>query len=181
VRRLGDQGLTVRFTTNTDSVPPAALADRLARRGFPATEDELVTPIAVAARLFGSMPQARVLAVAADGVRELLAGRLAGPGERVTHVLVADPATGQPMTTWPPTSAVVTRSARPRCRSAAARVTAPQPGAEASRTRSSTAPPTCQDCSKAERPTTALVAGSGSVGPRRHPVHRTDAGCHLLG
>jgi HAD superfamily hydrolase (TIGR01458 family) len=94
VRRLRDQGLTVRFTTNTDSLPPAALADRLARLGFPATQDELVTPIAVAARLFGSMPGARVLAVAADGVRELLAGWLAGPGERVTHVLVADPSYG---------------------------------------------------------------------------------------
>jgi Haloacid dehalogenase-like hydrolase len=39
----------VRFTTNTDSIAPAALADRLARLGFPAAEDELVTPIAVAA------------------------------------------------------------------------------------------------------------------------------------
>jgi HAD superfamily hydrolase (TIGR01458 family) len=94
VRRLRDLGLTVRFCTNTDSLPPAALADRLARLGFPATEDELVTPIAVAARRFGSMPGARVLAVAADRVRELLAGWLAGPGQRVTHVLVADPSYG---------------------------------------------------------------------------------------
>jgi hypothetical protein len=52
----------VRFTTNTDSVAPAALADRLARLGFPASEEELVTPIAVAERLFASSPQARVLA-----------------------------------------------------------------------------------------------------------------------
>jgi HAD superfamily hydrolase (TIGR01458 family) len=94
VRWLCDQGLTVRFTTNTDSIPPAALADRLARRGFPASEEELVTPIAVAERLFASTDQARVLAVAADGVRQLLAGCLAGPGERATHVLVADPSYG---------------------------------------------------------------------------------------
>jgi HAD superfamily hydrolase (TIGR01458 family) len=94
VRWLCDQGLTVRFTTNTDSIPPAALADRLARRGFPASEEELVTPIAVAGRLFASTDQARVLAVAADGVRQLLAGCLAGPGERATHVLVADPSYG---------------------------------------------------------------------------------------
>jgi Haloacid dehalogenase-like hydrolase len=79
VRWLRDQGLTVRFTTNTDSVAPAALADRLARLGFPASEDELVTPIAVAERLFASSPLARVLA-----------GCLAGPGDRVTHVLVAE-------------------------------------------------------------------------------------------
>ena len=90
VRWLRDQGLTVRFTTNTDSITPAALAERLARLGFQAAEDELVTPIAVASRLFTSADDARVLAVAADGVRRLLAGRLAGPGDRVTHALVAE-------------------------------------------------------------------------------------------
>jgi ribonucleotide monophosphatase NagD (HAD superfamily) len=47
VRWLRAQGLTVRFTTNTDSISPTALADRLA-----------------------------------------------GPGERATHVLVADPGHG---------------------------------------------------------------------------------------
>ncbi|HEV8163148.1 MAG TPA: hypothetical protein VGR74_01635, partial [Actinomycetota bacterium] len=72
VRWLRAQGLTVRFTTNTDSIPPAGLADRLARLGFPAAEDELVTPIAVAAQLLGSTDEARVLAVAADGVCQLL-------------------------------------------------------------------------------------------------------------
>ncbi len=94
VRWLRDQGLTVRFTTNTDSITPAALADRLARLGLAATEEELVTPIAVAARLLAPNPDARVLAVAAGGVRELLADWLAGPGDRVTHVLVADPSYG---------------------------------------------------------------------------------------
>lgn len=94
VRWLRDQGLTVRFCTNTDSIAPAALADRLTRRGFPASEDELVTPVAVAARVFASAPEARVLAVAADGVRQLLARFLAGPGEPASHVLVADPGYG---------------------------------------------------------------------------------------
>jgi HAD superfamily hydrolase (TIGR01458 family) len=94
VRWLRDQGLTVRFCSNTDSISPAALADRLAQRGFPAAEEELVTPVAVAARLFGSMPEARVLAVAADEVRQLLAGFLVGPGAPATHVLVADPSYG---------------------------------------------------------------------------------------
>jgi ribonucleotide monophosphatase NagD (HAD superfamily) len=231
VRWLRDQGLTVRFTTNTDSVTPAALADRLARLGFPAAEDELVTPVAVAARLFASAPRTRVLAVAADGVRQLLARFLAGPGEPATHVLVADPsfgatyddldaafralrtgaelvatqvnrvarrddgehldtggwvrlleyATGETarvlgkpspefftapwtrsaadrtprwssVTTWPPTSAVGRRSARPRCWSAAARATAPGRTPRPSRTRSSTASPTCPDCSGADAP-----------------------------
>ena len=94
VRWLRGQGLTVRFCTNTDSIAPAALADRLARLGFPASEDELVTPVAVAARVFASAPEARVLAVAADGVRQELAGFLVGPGEPATHVLVADPSFG---------------------------------------------------------------------------------------
>jgi HAD superfamily hydrolase (TIGR01458 family) len=94
VRWLREQGLTVRFCTNTDSVTPAALADRLARLGFAADEGELVTPVAVAARLFGADPEARVLAVAAGEVRELLGDRLAGPGEPVTHLLVADPSYG---------------------------------------------------------------------------------------
>jgi HAD superfamily hydrolase (TIGR01458 family) len=94
VRRLREQGLAVRFCTNTDSVTPSELAERLAQRGFRVREDELVTPVAVAAQLLGSDPEARVLAVAAGGVRELLADRLAGTGERVTHVLVADPSYG---------------------------------------------------------------------------------------
>jgi HAD superfamily hydrolase (TIGR01458 family) len=94
VRWLRDQGLTVRFCTNTDSVAPAALADRLARRGFPASPEELVTPVAVAARRFASAPRARVLAVAAEGVRQELAGFLAEPGQPATHVLVADPSYG---------------------------------------------------------------------------------------
>jgi HAD superfamily hydrolase (TIGR01458 family) len=94
VRWLRDQGLTVRFCTNTDSIPPAALAHRLARLGYPAGIEELVTPVAVADRLFASVPEARVLAVAADGVREVLARFLAGPGEPVSHVLVADPSYG---------------------------------------------------------------------------------------
>ena len=34
VRWLRDQGLTVRFCTDTDSIPPAALADRLAGPGI---------------------------------------------------------------------------------------------------------------------------------------------------
>ena len=94
VRWLRDQGLAVRFCTNTDSVTPAALADRLARRGFQVAPDELVTPVAVAAQVLASSPEARVLAVAAGGVRRLLADHLAGPGEAVTHVLVADPSYG---------------------------------------------------------------------------------------
>jgi HAD superfamily hydrolase (TIGR01458 family) len=94
VQWLRERGMAVRFCTNTDSVTSAALAERLRGRGFQVAEDELVTPIKVAAQMLGADPRARVLAVAADGVRELLADRLAGPGERISHVLVADPSYG---------------------------------------------------------------------------------------
>jgi ribonucleotide monophosphatase NagD (HAD superfamily) len=73
---------------------PAALADRLGRFGFEAFEEELVTPVAVAERLFASASQARVLAVAAEGVRQLLGRFLVGPDAPATHVLVADPSYG---------------------------------------------------------------------------------------
>jgi hypothetical protein len=76
---------------HTDSITPAALADRLARRGFQTSAEELVTPVAVAAQRFGSTDEARVLAVAAAGVRQLLGRFLAGPDAPATHVLVADP------------------------------------------------------------------------------------------
>jgi HAD superfamily hydrolase (TIGR01458 family) len=94
VRRLRELGLTLRFCTNTDSVAPAALADRLAGRGFEVAGDELVTPVQVAARLLAAARDARVLAVAAESVRGLLGDHLAGPGEPATHVLVADPSYG---------------------------------------------------------------------------------------
>ena len=94
VQRLRDHGFTVRFATNTDSITPAALAGRLAGFGLEASEDELVTPVAVAAQRFAATPGARVLAVASGQVRDLLGGCLAGPGEPATHVLVADPSYG---------------------------------------------------------------------------------------
>jgi hypothetical protein len=95
VRRLRDQGLTVRFCTNSDPVSPAALADRLARFGFEASEGGWSPR---------SQCRTRVLAVAADPVRRLLAEHLAGPGQAATHVLVADPSYGRPTTTWTPPS-----------------------------------------------------------------------------
>jgi HAD superfamily hydrolase (TIGR01458 family) len=94
VRWLRDQGLTVRFCTNTDSIAPAALADRLAGRGFEASEEELVTPVAVAERLFASASPVRVLTIAAEGVRQLLSRFLVGPDGPATRVLVADPSYG---------------------------------------------------------------------------------------
>jgi len=94
VGRLRQGGLAVRFVTNTDSVTPEALVERLAGMGIRAAAGEVLTPVSLAARLFADLRGARVLAVAAPAVRELLAGALAGPGERPTHVLVCDPSFG---------------------------------------------------------------------------------------
>jgi ribonucleotide monophosphatase NagD (HAD superfamily) len=151
VRWLRAQGLTVRFCTNTDSIPPAALADRLARLGLPATEEELVTPVAVAAQRFASTDEARVLAVAADGVRQLLAGCLAGPGDRVTHVPVADPSYGA---TYDDLAADIGGGRAVGAATVLVRSgkgDRPSRAPKSSRTRSSTASPTCRDCSEAER------------------------------
>jgi HAD superfamily hydrolase (TIGR01458 family) len=94
VASLRRAGLHLRFLTNTDSVPPAALVERLGAMGVEAAEGEVLTPVALAARLFGERPGSRVLAVAAPAVRELLGGATAGPGERPTHVRVCDPSFG---------------------------------------------------------------------------------------
>jgi HAD superfamily hydrolase (TIGR01458 family) len=94
VERLRRAGRALRFLTNTDSVPPAALVERLRRLGVEAAAGEVLTPVALAARLFGERPGSRVLAVASPPVRELLGGVLAGPDEPPTHVLVCDPSFG---------------------------------------------------------------------------------------
>jgi HAD superfamily hydrolase (TIGR01458 family) len=94
VASLRRGGLALRFLTNTDSVPPAALVERLRAMGVEAADGEVLTPVALAARLLGRRPGNRVLAVAAPAVRELLGDALAGPGERPTHVLVCDPSYG---------------------------------------------------------------------------------------
>lgn len=92
--QLRDIGLAVRFVTNTDSVTPGALLDRLAGIGVQATEAEVLTPVALARQLLDALETPRLLAVASPGIRELLGGFLATPGEGVTHVLVCDPSYG---------------------------------------------------------------------------------------
>src|SRR6266571_4668523 len=96
VERLRRDGLAVRFTSNTDSTSPAALAARLAGMGIPAAEDDFLTPVVLARRLFDDLPAARVLAIASPAVREHLPRLqdLGGPGGRPTHVLLCDPSYG---------------------------------------------------------------------------------------
>lgn len=94
VERIRARGLTVRFTTNTDSMPPDAVVAKLNAFGIAARPGDVVTPLALAQQLFADHRRARVLTVAAPPVREFLRDHLAMPGDQPTHVLVADPSFG---------------------------------------------------------------------------------------
>jgi HAD superfamily hydrolase (TIGR01458 family) len=94
VAQLRDLGVMVRFVTNTDSITPDALVGRLQGMGIPVTTDEVLTPVVLAVQLLSELPAARLLALASRGIRDLLAGFLAAPGEPATHVLVCDPSYG---------------------------------------------------------------------------------------
>ncbi|MBV8527670.1 MAG: HAD-IA family hydrolase [Candidatus Dormibacteraeota bacterium] len=93
VRRVRDLGVAVRFTTNTDSVTPVTLVRRLAGMGVEAELDEVLTPVVLARALLDE-EDGTALVIASHDVRSVLAGRIATGGERVTHVIVADPSYG---------------------------------------------------------------------------------------
>lgn len=94
LERLRNGGVRVRFTTNTDSMPPDAVVAKLTRMGIRAAPEEVITPLALARQLFAAAADARVLAVAAPAVREYLGEYLARAGEQPAHVLIADPSFG---------------------------------------------------------------------------------------
>ncbi|TMD10281.1 MAG: TIGR01458 family HAD-type hydrolase, partial [Chloroflexi bacterium] len=91
---LRARSIALRLTSNTDSVTPAELVERLAGMGIAVAEEEILTPVVVAVRLFARTPGCRVLAVASASVRDRLRPHLAAGGEAPTHVLVADPSYG---------------------------------------------------------------------------------------
>ena len=91
IHRLRAQGVTLRFLTNTDAIPPGALLGKLHRLGIEARPGEVSTPVALAAGLFRRLPGCQVLAVASPEVRAELAPFLVKPCRTPTHVLVADP------------------------------------------------------------------------------------------
>ncbi|HEX6537563.1 MAG TPA: HAD-IIA family hydrolase [Candidatus Dormibacteraeota bacterium] len=94
VQRIRDLGLAVMFTTNTDSIAPQAVADRLTGFGIECTPGDVLTPLVLAASLLNEHPASRALVVASPGARAALANRVAGEGDIVTHVVVADPSYG---------------------------------------------------------------------------------------
>jgi hypothetical protein len=77
VRWLRAQGLTVRFTTTTDSIPSRARRPPGPAR-LPGLRGRAGHPIAIAAQLFAAAPAARALAVAPTGCASCWPA--AGPG-----------------------------------------------------------------------------------------------------
>lgn len=90
--RLRADGHRLLFLTNTDSQSTDGLRAALRDRGLDVGADELVTPVVAAAVALQDEPDARVLVLASDAVRQELGGRLrlVGAGERATHVVVGD-------------------------------------------------------------------------------------------
>lgn len=90
--RLRADGHRLRVLTNTDSQATAALHATVRDQGLDIGADELVTPVGAAAVALAEEPDARVLVLASEAVREELGARLrlAGAGERPTHVVVGD-------------------------------------------------------------------------------------------
>ncbi|WP_055480128.1 TIGR01458 family HAD-type hydrolase [Sphaerimonospora mesophila] len=87
IGELRAQGLRLRFLTNTDSKPPAAILADLAGIGLDIDAAELFTPVA-AARLVLAASDASALLVVSDAVRPVLADFTSD--RPPTHVVVGD-------------------------------------------------------------------------------------------
>jgi HAD superfamily hydrolase (TIGR01458 family) len=94
VRSLRQRGLTVRFTTNTDSVAPESVVTRLVSMGIDCAPGDVLSPVVLARHLLDGTADSRALVVASDDVRAALGVRAINSNERVTHVIVADPSYG---------------------------------------------------------------------------------------
>jgi HAD superfamily hydrolase (TIGR01458 family) len=88
VTALRDKEIGIRFLTNIDSRPPAAIIEQLAGYGLRLSVDELFTPVTAARLLFGELPSARVLGMLSTALRDEFAGLDATPP--YTHVLIGD-------------------------------------------------------------------------------------------
>jgi HAD superfamily hydrolase (TIGR01458 family) len=88
VRELRKAGAPLRFLTNIDSRPPAAVADQLAGYGVELDPGELFTPVSAAHVLLAGLPDARVLPLVSAALRPEFAGLTQEPP--YTHVLVGD-------------------------------------------------------------------------------------------
>jgi HAD superfamily hydrolase (TIGR01458 family) len=87
VTALREAGIRLRFLTNTDSQPPAAVCDRLARMGLEIDPAELFTPVAAAERLLSEEGTGALLVVS-EAVRPVLARFVTDAPP--SHVVVGD-------------------------------------------------------------------------------------------
>lgn len=85
VRSLRDCGIGVRFLTNIDSRPPAAIAEQLAGYGLEVPVADLFTPVTAAQVLFGHPPDTQVFPLLSKALRADFTG-----SAPYTHVLVGD-------------------------------------------------------------------------------------------
>lgn len=74
VRALREQGLRLRFVTNTTSRPRRQVLARLTRLGIPVSPDELVTPARLAVEYCITTGRRRALLLMRDDVKEDVAG-----------------------------------------------------------------------------------------------------------
>ncbi|WP_328915060.1 MULTISPECIES: HAD-IIA family hydrolase [unclassified Streptomyces] len=88
LRELRAAGARLRFLTNIDSRPPAAVAAELNGYGVDLRVEELFTPVSAAHVLFDSVPGARVLPLVSAALRPEFAALTQEPP--YTHVLVGD-------------------------------------------------------------------------------------------
>jgi HAD superfamily hydrolase (TIGR01458 family) len=81
-------GLELRFLTNTDSKPAAALRRAVERYGFQVADAELFTPVVAAERYLTAWPHARALRLTDAAIRP--AGAVDPAEGTATHVVVGD-------------------------------------------------------------------------------------------
>lgn len=71
VSEMRSRGLKLRFLTNTSSLPPQAIADKLSGFGFDIGGDEIETSVSACASLLAQRPERSVWLLVPDAVRHL--------------------------------------------------------------------------------------------------------------
>ncbi|AGM31413.1 hypothetical protein B4U45_26175 [Mycobacterium persicum] len=90
VTRLRNMGCTLRFLTNTDTVPPQTLQETLRERGFDVRVGEVFTPVSAALQLFeATRGRINVLPVVSSALLPTFAP-YRHAGGAITHVVVGN-------------------------------------------------------------------------------------------
>jgi HAD superfamily hydrolase (TIGR01458 family) len=88
IAAVKSRGISVRFVTNVDSRPPAAVRESLRQYGFSCAEDDLVTPVVAAHRLLAAHAGARARLLVSPATAPDLVEFVAP--DSFTHVVVGD-------------------------------------------------------------------------------------------